>query len=96
MRDTVTKPARNLIGPQLRELRRLLRPRITQEDLCGRVAKYGVTLTRTQVVKIETGRRPVTDIELVALAAALKAAPSDLLPRRVGTKATETRHSKVC
>jgi len=82
MRNAAIKPARNLIGPRLRELRRLARPRITQEDLCGRIARYGVALTRTQMVKIEKGGRPVTDVEMVALAAALKVAPSDLLPNK--------------
>lgn len=82
MKSVSAKPSRNLIGPRLRELRRLARPKITQEDLCGRVAKYGVVLTRTQLVKIERGGRPVTDYELVALATALKVAPADLLPTK--------------
>jgi len=74
--------ARNLIGARLREVRRCARPRISQEDLCGRIARYGVVLTRTQVAKIESGRRPVSDYEAVALAVALKLAPADLLPSR--------------
>jgi transcriptional regulator with XRE-family HTH domain len=45
---------------------------MSQEDLCGRLAKFGVTLTRTQIAKIEAGRRPVFDYEAVAFARALK------------------------
>lgn len=63
---------RNLIGPQLRKLRRAAKPRISQEDLCGRVARFNVTLTRPQIAKIEAGRRPVFDYEAVALAKALR------------------------
>lgn len=63
---------RNLVGPQLRKFRRAAVPRISQEDLCGRVARYGVVLTRPQIAKIEAGRRPVFDYEAVAFARALK------------------------
>lgn len=63
---------RNLIGAHVRTLRLLAQPKISQEDLCGRVAKHGVVLTRPQVAKIEAGRRPVFDYEAVALAKALK------------------------
>lgn len=63
---------RNIIGARVRELRSDAEPKISQEDLCGRVAKYGVTLTRPQVAKIESGRRPVFDYEAVAIAKALR------------------------
>jgi transcriptional regulator with XRE-family HTH domain len=53
-------------------MRRQMRPRISQEDLCGRVARYGVTLTRTQIAKLESGTRPVFDYEVLAIAKALK------------------------
>lgn len=57
-----------------------MRPRVSQEDLCGRAALDGVTLTRTQVAKIEAGTRPVTDYELMAIARALDVALDELLP----------------
>jgi transcriptional regulator with XRE-family HTH domain len=74
-----TKPSRNIVGAQLRALRREARPRISQEDLCGRLATKGISLTRTQVAKIEAGRRPVFDYELVALAAVLRVPLESLL-----------------
>jgi transcriptional regulator with XRE-family HTH domain len=54
---------------------------ITQQDLCGRLAKYGLDLSRLQITKIETGRRPVFDYELVALARALRIPVERLLNR---------------
>lgn len=63
---------RNLVGKQIRKLRKSASPKISQEDLCGRVARYGVTLTRPQLAKVESGRRPVFDYEAVAFAKALK------------------------
>ncbi len=72
---------RNVIGPRLRELRRAARPRVSQEDLCGRIARHGVVLSRTQIAKIESGRRPVMDFELAALAEALRVELHELMPR---------------
>lgn len=70
---------RNLIGPIVRKLRAGSKPPLSQEDLCGRVAKHGVTLTRTQVAKIEAGRRPVFDYEVAAIAKALRIKVDGLL-----------------
>jgi hypothetical protein len=72
---------RNLIGRRVRQLRTAAKPRISQEDLCGRVAKYGVVLTRQQVGKIEYGQRPVFDYEAVAIADALKVPVQQLYGR---------------
>lgn len=63
---------RNLIGGLVRRHRNSGQPALSQEDLCGRVAKYGVTLTRTQIAKIEAGTRPVFDYEALAIAKALR------------------------
>ena len=70
---------RNLIGGNLREIRRKARPRISQEDLCGRLARFGIVLTRTQIAKIEAVRRPVFDYELDAIAKALDVGIIDLI-----------------
>jgi transcriptional regulator with XRE-family HTH domain len=72
---------RNLIGSRLREIRRESRPRVSQEDLCGRVALDGVVLTRTQIAKIEAGTRPVSDCELLAFARALAVDITVFFPR---------------
>ena len=61
----------------MRQTRRHLK--LSHEDLCGRVAKYGVSLSRTQMVKIEAGTRPVFDYEAVALAKALRVPVVSLL-----------------
>jgi hypothetical protein len=63
---------RNVTGKQIRLLRKHAKPKISQEDLCGRLARHGVTLTRPQLAKIEGGRRPVFDYEAIAFAKALK------------------------
>jgi len=76
-RETPPQP-RNIIGRALRRLRKAAKPKVSQEDLCGRVASFGVVLTRPQVAKIESGRRPVFDYEAMAFAKALKVPVSHL------------------
>jgi len=62
---------KNLIGEKVREARMKNNPKITQIDLIARLAVRGVYLDSTSISKIEAFRRPVTDIELVAIADAL-------------------------
>lgn len=62
---------RNLIGDRVKEARLKVKPKITQSDLLARLATRGIELEKTSISKIEAKTRPVTDIELVALADAL-------------------------
>lgn len=62
---------KNLIGDRVREARRKRKPKITQTELLAKLELYGICLESTAISKIETFRRPVTDIELVALAECL-------------------------
>jgi transcriptional regulator with XRE-family HTH domain len=74
---------RNITGKRIKEIRRALSPKVSQDDLSGRVAALGITLTRTQVAKIEGGRRPVVDYELVAIARALRVPIESLFALKV-------------
>lgn len=69
---------RNVVGSRIHELRVKANPPVTQEDMAGRVAALGVVLDRTAIYRIETGSRTVTDVELVALAKALRVKIADL------------------
>jgi len=62
---------RNLIGDRVRQARHMAKPKITQMDLLARLAVRGIELEKTTISKIEAKTRPVTDIELVAIADAL-------------------------
>jgi transcriptional regulator with XRE-family HTH domain len=62
---------KNLIGARVREARHRRNPKITQLDLLARLAVRGVYMESTSISKIESYKRPVTDIELVAIAEAL-------------------------
>jgi transcriptional regulator with XRE-family HTH domain len=63
---------RNIIGARLRQIRRSCRPKVSLEDLAGRVAARGVTLDRSAIGRIENGNRYVLDYELHVLADALR------------------------
>jgi len=47
-------------------------PKITQEDMVGRLARQSLILNQGQIAKIESGARPIFDYELAAIAKALK------------------------
>ena len=54
-------------------------PPITQMDLIARLQILGIMLDQSTLSKIENQERPVTDIELIALAKALKVSTGWLL-----------------
>jgi len=62
---------RNLIGKRLKLARNSVNPKMTQSALAARLQLEGINLDRVAISKIELGIRPVTDVELVALAKAL-------------------------
>lgn len=69
----------NIIGKRVRMVRLRNKPKITQLDLLARLEVRGIYLEKTAISKIESGRRPVTDIELLAIADALHVSTSWLL-----------------
>ncbi len=68
----------NVIGTKIRALRRRLVPKASLEDIAGRLAAQGVLLTRSSINKIELRQRTVTDVEIIALARALRVKVVDL------------------
>jgi transcriptional regulator with XRE-family HTH domain len=73
------KQPKNIISIHVREARFALSPKVTQEDLAGRLAAKNVSLDRSAIARIELGRRYVLDFELVALARALRTTTAFLL-----------------
>ena len=56
----------------MRQARKTAKQPITQIDLVARLQVLGTMIDQSALSKIENGQRPVTDIEVVALAKALK------------------------
>ena len=70
---------RNIVGSRVRQARRTAKPRITQRDLMARLQVLGMVIDQSGLSKIENGQRPVSDIEVIALAKALKVSVAWLL-----------------
>jgi transcriptional regulator with XRE-family HTH domain len=70
---------KNIVGVRVREARKAARPPITQTDLIARLQVLDMVIDQPGLSKIENGQRPVTDIEVVALAKALKVTEEWLL-----------------
>ena len=70
---------RNVVGIRVRKTRMATKPRITQKELMARLQVLGMMIDQSGLSKIENGQRPVTDVEVIALAKALKISPLLLL-----------------
>lgn len=70
---------RNVVGARVRQARKLAKPPITQADLVARLQLLGMIIDQSGISKIESRQRPVSDIEVVTLAKALKVSVAWLL-----------------
>lgn len=72
MKKTRQPAKKNIIGERVRLARLAMKPRVSQEDLSGKLARLGIQITQTGISKIESGDRYVMDYEAAALAKALR------------------------
>lgn len=63
---------KNVIGKRVNLARMALKPSVSQEDLSGRLARFGVQITQASLSKLENQQRYCMDYEALALAKALK------------------------
>jgi hypothetical protein len=70
---------KNIVGSRVRQARKAARPPISQLDLVARLQLQNMNIDQSGLSKIENGQRPVSDIEVLALARALKVSPAWLL-----------------
>jgi HTH-type transcriptional regulator, cell division transcriptional repressor len=75
------KSPKNVVGAEIRRIRLAANPRITQEDLVARLEVRGMRLDRTALLRLECGDRKITDLEMIAIAAALKVPVVSLFPK---------------
>jgi arginine repressor len=65
-----------VIGERVRLARLAMRPRVSQEDLSGRLAAKGIQITQTGISKLENRQRYVMDYEALAIAKTLRVSVS--------------------
>lgn len=58
----------NICGNKIKLLRQALTPAVSQRMLADQLQLIGIDLDKNAIQKIESGKRFVTDIEIVALA----------------------------
>ena len=73
------KKSVNVVGERVRFARQRRTPALTQDELSGQLAAYGVLLDRPAVSKVESGTRYVSDFEVRALSKVLGVSPAWLL-----------------
>lgn len=61
---------KNIVGSRVRKARK--ESKITQMELAARLQVLGIKVDRPAISKLESGSRPVTDIEVDAIAKILK------------------------
>ena len=74
---------KNIVGVRVREARKATIPLITQTDLVARLQVLGITIDQSGLSKLEGGQRPVSDIEVAALAKALNVSVSWLFEETI-------------
>ena len=60
----------NITGKNIKKIRK--EKKITQDDLCARMQILGFKISRSDISKLETGKRFITDVEVVGFSTALK------------------------
>jgi transcriptional regulator with XRE-family HTH domain len=73
-----SRPAKNIVGPQIRKLRTEVE--ISQTQLAAECQLQGWDVSRDVISKVEDGRRWVADEELLKLARALNCSVPQLFP----------------
>lgn len=69
----------NLCGQRVAQLRKAMRPAVSQRALADMLQLAGIDVDKNAVQRIECGKRFVTDIELKTLAQVLGVTAEDLL-----------------
>ena len=68
----------NIIGKKIKEIRK--EKKITQEDLCARMQVMGYKISRSDISKLENGKKFISDFEVYGFAKALKVSILVLFP----------------
>jgi len=67
---------KNIVGTRVRAARLVMSPKVSQDDLAGRLARLGVQINQAAISRIENRTRIVMDFEALALARVLKVSVS--------------------
>lgn len=66
----------NVIGKNIKNIRK--NNQLTQENLCARMQIMGFQISRSDISKLENGKKIITDFEIIGFSKALKVSILDL------------------
>ena len=69
----------NIVGKNVKRIRK--EKKITQEDLCARMQVMGYQISRSDISKLENGKKFIADFEVYGFAKALKVSILELFPK---------------
>ena len=72
----ISQNSQNITGKNIKQIRK--DKKITQEDLCARMQVLGFKLSRSDISKLENGKRFITDTEVLGFSKALRVGILDL------------------
>lgn len=79
----------NMCGKKVAELRLSIKPKCSQRQLAEKLQVVGLDVDKNAIQRIESGKRFVTDIELVALCEVLNTTPNELLDFKTQNRSKE-------
>ncbi len=66
----------NVCGKNIKKIRK--EQKVTQDELCARMQVMGYQISRSDISKLENGKKFITDFEIVGFSKALKVSILDL------------------
>lgn len=68
----------NYCGEKIAQLRMDLKPKCSQRQLAEKLQLIGIDMDKNAIQRIESGKRFITDIELIAFCKVFDISPNDL------------------
>lgn len=75
-KSKITNNIYNICGKNIKKIRK--EQKITQDELCARMQVMGYQISRSDISKLENGKKFITDFEVFGFSKALKVSILDL------------------
>ena len=75
-KSKITNNIYNICGKNIKRIRK--EQKVTQDELCARMQVMGYQISRSDISKLENGKKFITDFELLGFSKALKVSILDL------------------
>ena len=75
-KSKITNNVYNICGKNIKKIRK--EQKVTQDELCARMQVMGYQISRSDISKLENGKKFITDFELLGFSKALNVSILDL------------------